>query len=156
MPARKHHYVPVFYQRGFADPEGLQFTRVPSFARSVSSTFERTMKEMMKVQFANVDRARQALNLYTEQTGEILAAAPESFVESIAQQRFRLKATERPFLEHMMRLAGSLAEFVAESDWTTLVAPSTSGFITSDSAFVSVPPRDADLATTGSVLGCLA
>ena len=108
------------------------------------------MAQVTQIQFAAVDRARAALKQYEEATGEALNVDPALMVESVAKERFTLSATERPFLENMMDQAQLLAQFVGQSDWTILVGPTTSSFITSDAAFVSVPPRDRDLTATGS------
>ena len=156
MAARKHHYVPVFYQKGFADREGrvwvydrvrkvlqylppkvvcraedfyavrpagaprdrrietdilspieglaapviksvdaradltqedgaclcmfigLQYGRVPSFARAVARAVEQQMQQMTRIQFANVERAAMALRDIEERTGKAVDVDPAS------------------------------------------------------------------------------
>lgn len=227
MPAKKHHHVPVFYQKGFVGADGLlwvydrklatykalnpkvvcrqedlyavkpdkaprdrrietdilspvessaapiirrlapgvrlnadeirtlaffiglQFTRLPSFGRAVARTVEATLEQYARVQFATMERATAALERLEAQTGHHISASPESMVDSILNRKIRFTATERPFLEHMLRHAEVLSQWIEDAEWTILVAPQSSGFIVCDHPFVSVPPEGATLEGMG-------
>lgn len=219
MPAKKHHYVPVFYQKGFADAEGLlwvydrklktykhlhprvvcftedlytvrpdnaprdrrieteilspiesdtapiirklapgvalseeetaklaffialQRTRLPSFGRAVSRMQEVNMEQMMRIQFANVDRATTALNELAARTGEKVDLEPASMVKAVLNSEIKVSATERPFFEAMFEQAKNLAKWMSRAHWSFLMAPASHPFILCDHPFTIVPPE---------------
>ncbi|HLK20916.1 MAG TPA: DUF4238 domain-containing protein [Bryobacteraceae bacterium] len=227
MPAKKHHYVPVFYQKGFADAEGLlwvydrklknykhlhpnvmcraedlyavrpdnapkdrrietdilspiesdaapiirklvpgialseeetaklaffialQRTRLPSFGRAVSKMQEVNMEQLMRIQFANVDRATTALNELAAWTSEKVDIEPESMVKAVLNDEIKITATERPFLEAMFEQAKTLTKWMGRAHWSFLVAPASHPFILCDHPFTIVPPEGVRLDGVG-------
>ena len=131
----------------------IQYTRVPTFARGVKRAAETHWRERLRLEFLNVDRAKATLERDSKSMKEAAALDPEVMVKYVNSPDFNIEATERPFLETMVRSGRELAEFIANSDWTLLTTPATSAFITSDNAFVPLPPRSLDLSKIGSGYG---
>jgi len=119
---------------------GLQFTRMPSFARMVRRTLEAHMDEYLLDRFGTVGRAEQALAELESTTGEARTITAEAMVESVTQRRIHANANETVFLKQMFEHANYIANLLRRSSWTILVAPKTSGFIICDHPIVSVPP----------------
>jgi len=219
MPAKKHHYVPVFYQKGFADTDNmlwvydrklqrykqlhpivvcrsedlytvrqeggtndrrietdilspiesaaapvvrklapgvtrnpvelvalmmfisLQYTRLTSFGRAVSSLVEMTGNEMMQMQFGTLERARRTLANYEREMGAPLTDDAAGMVEAVNSGHVRAHANETGFLRYMFEIASTLESWLEQADWTVLTAPKTSGFIVCDHPFVTVPKQ---------------
>lgn len=224
MPARKHHYVPQFYQKGFASADGLlwvydrklhiykrlapkvicrsenlytvkvqpgvndttieteilspiegaaapvirslkdgykppalefaslivfislQFTRLPSFSRAVSQTLEALRRERIIYQFGEPGRAAEALQ---ELGSQLTPEQAIEMVDDLRQRRITINATEAGFLRMMFHHAQTLGMWLHDTDWTIMVAPTSTGFIICDHPFTSVPAQGSKLISSG-------
>jgi hypothetical protein len=119
---------------------GLQYTRMPSFARAVKALVEANMDEWLQISFGTAERAEQAIRAVEKETGEPQNIEAHSMVEAVKGRRIKAHANETMFLDQMFLQANTLGHWLEESAaWTLLVAPQTTGFILSDQPFVSVP-----------------
>jgi hypothetical protein len=131
----------------------LQFVRLPSVGKAVSAMHEKSADELMRISFANVERATQVLERYARETGKSLSASPESMVEAVQGKHVKAVATEMPFLHNMLEQVVPLGKVIMELGWEILVASSQTGFITCDSPVVIVPrkgDRDAGFKVPGA------
>jgi hypothetical protein len=82
--------------------------------------------------------------MYRLETGHSIGddVTAESMVEAVVGGHLRVNVTERPFLQHMLQQAISLAEWIGSFEWTVLQAPAATGFIVCDCPFVLVPPYE--------------
>jgi len=120
---------------------GLQFTRMPSFARAVKATVEAHMNEYLRMRFGTVERAAEALK-QLDDAGEPSQVSAESMASVVQRGGIRANANETMFLRQMFDQANNLGLWLENSAWTLLVAPKTSGFVLSDQPFVTVPPKE--------------
>jgi len=130
----------------------IQYARVPTFAGGVKRAAEAQWREKLRLQFLNVDRAKDTLERDSKVI-DVTGLDPEGMVKYVSSPNFSVEATERPFLEMMFHIGNGLAQFIANSDWTILIGPVTSAFITSDNAFVPLLPRNLDITKIGSGYG---
>lgn len=79
-----------------------QFTRLPSTGRAVCAVYARTATESVRIMFANVERAKEVMERYTQKTGTPLDASPESMVEFVQGNHMTVSATETAFLANMV------------------------------------------------------
>jgi len=133
---------------------GIQYSRLPSFARIVSATYKKHAEEIMRMMAANVARMKSVLDKYSRETGEELNVSPESMVEAVREKKIEVVVSEVPFIKLLFRQAESLSELIVRLSWRILVASPESGFILCDNPVVIVPPRgvvDAGFVVPGSV-----
>jgi hypothetical protein len=226
LPAKKHHYVPAFYQRGFGDAElmvwrydrrlreykqlapkvncreedlyavraadgtwdrrietdvlskidgaaatviqnlspgqgidrfqlrtlvmfiALQHTRLPSFGRAVRNITESVLNEAMRMRFATLERAEEALAQTAPDTGSPRVTA-KSIMEAVLNKKVTAKASEKVFIKNMFEMANELGLRLEHSDWTILIAPERTAFIVCDNPFVPIPPQGSALDAIG-------
>jgi hypothetical protein len=122
----------------------FQYMRLPTVGRDISETYARSIEELGRIAFANVERAQAVLDRHAEQTGETVDVSAESMVEAIQGKHLKFTATEIPFLTNMMEQAGTLKKLIMKLEWEILVASAATGFIICDSPVVIVPPKGGD------------
>src|SRR6185437_14801815 len=122
----------------------FQWTRIPTFSRDIRSTYAKTIEEMSRIAFANVERAKAMMERYGSEKGEQLNVTPESLVEFVQGKHYEIVATETAFLSTMTKQAMSLMNILLRLEWEVLVAPKETGFIICDCPVVVVPPKDSD------------
>jgi Protein of unknown function (DUF4238) len=98
--------------------------------------------EYLRINFTDVDRARQLLENYRAQTGDTSpGVTAESMVEAVAGGHIRATVEEVPFLRHMVRQVEFFARWIEAFEWEIVRAIGHTGFIICDYPFVVVPPR---------------
>lgn len=122
----------------------LQFTRVLTFRAAASVIQEKATEELMRITFANTDRARREIERYVQETGNSVDVSPESMVDAVQGKHIEISATEVPFLRNMLVQAVKLSRLIAQLDWQILVASAETGFVTCDCPVAIVPPRGSD------------
>jgi Protein of unknown function (DUF4238) len=118
----------------------LQNVRVPGARDFISDLIEGFADDTAEVIWTDVERARQVMARYEAETGDNLGVTPEEMVEAYAKGRFRAVATERPFLESIMRDTEMVSEVFKSLDLKILVSPPQVGFVLSDNPVTLVPP----------------
>jgi uncharacterized protein DUF4238 len=88
----------------------FQWNRVPTISRDIRRTYAKTIEELSRVAFANVERAKTVMEQYEQGKGEALNITPESMVEFAQGGRFEIVATEVAFLTTMIKQAMSLTK----------------------------------------------
>jgi hypothetical protein len=131
----------------------IQFTRLPWFKKAMSAIYESTAEQAARIAFATQERAARVLGQLEKAIGEPSGVTPESMVEAVQGRRLTLKATERPFLQNMIQQSESIAKVIESLDWQVLIAPGSSGFITSDNPLVLVAPKEFDSERFGDGIG---
>jgi hypothetical protein len=122
----------------------FQWTRVPTISRDIRATYAQMTRELSRIMFLNVDRARAVMEQYARDTGKELTVAPESMVEAFPGEKFEITATETAFLTNMMEQAVSLTKVLMIVEWEVLHAGGGTGFILCDCPVVVVPPRGSE------------
>jgi len=136
-PNNEAEYAAAFFM-------AFQWCRVPTMSRDIRTTYAQLIKELSRITFANVQRAKAVMEQHERETGEALQVTPESMVESVQGEKFEIVATETAFLTNMMEQAMSLTRVLLRVDWEVLVACEGTGFIICDCPVVVVPPRGSD------------
>jgi len=119
----------------------FEWCRVPTISRDMRLTYAKGIEELSRLTFANVERAKAAMERYSRDTGEPIDVTPESMVEAVQGKHLKIEATEVVFLANMMEQAVGLANLLRQLDWEVLVAAEDSGFIICDCPVVVVPPK---------------
>lgn len=120
-----------------------QITRTPVFRELTIQNYRAMGEEFLRIGFTDVERARQFLERYREQTGDRAdTVTAESLVEAVVGGHLRLTVNEGPFLRHMLKQVEFLARWIAAFDWQVVKAPKGTGFILCDYPFVVVPPEE--------------
>jgi Protein of unknown function (DUF4238) len=117
----------------------IQFGRVPSMGRTISSIYERAANEAMRVMAASVDRMKRLLEDYSHKTGARVDVSAEAMVEAVQNNKIAAVATEAPFLQNIFYQAEYLSKLIEHLDWQILVAPDETGFVICDCPVVVVP-----------------
>ena len=102
-------------------------------------------ERFLRIGFTDVDRARQLLENYCEQTGDTSTpdVTPESLVEAVGGGHIRVAVNEGPFLTHMIKQVEFLAQWISAFESEIVRAQvKTTGFIICDYPFVVVPPGE--------------
>ncbi len=119
-----------------------QITRTPVFRDLTTRYFLAMGEEFLRLGFTDIDRARQLLDRYREQTGDPAeGVTAESMVEAVVGGHLRVTVGEGPFLRHMLTQVEFLARWIAEFEWQVVKAPTDTGFVLCDYPFVVVPPQ---------------
>src|SRR5262249_21526531 len=120
---------------------GIQSSRIPSSRQMITSIYQSSADEFLRLSTVSVDRIRGLMNRYARDTGKTLNVSPEAMVEAVRGNRIKTVVTEMPFLKHMFKHAGILANVVTGLSWEFLVSSTDRGFILCDDPMVIVPPR---------------
>ena len=107
------------------------------------------MSEATRIAFGNTERAAAIL----QQDGAPPELDAASIVDLVNSGKWRIKATEIPFLTSMIEQAALMDEFLQQCRWELLSAPAGTGFILSDNPLTLVPPPGADTYRTGLGFG---
>src|SRR6185437_92576 len=120
-----------------------QITRTPVFRDLTTQNYRAMGEEFLRIGFTDVDRARQFLERYREQTGDPAeGVTAESLVEAVVGRHLRVTVNEGPFLRHMLKQIEFLSKWITGFDWQVVAAPKDTGFILCDYPFVVVPPQE--------------
>jgi Protein of unknown function (DUF4238) len=118
---------------------GVQFYRLPWFARDISAAYVSGAEEMMRLMAVDAGRMQSIMDRYARKTGEPINVSAESMVEAIRGNQIGVVATERPFLTHIFSQAESLTKLIETLNWQILEAPRESGFVICDNPVTVVP-----------------
>lgn len=118
----------------------LQIMRVPASKAMIAMVHETGAEDLMDVMFADVERATEVLNDYAAKTGERLDTTPEAMVKAVKSKSIKAVATERPFIESLVKQTESIARVFDELDIKILISPQQVGFVLSDNPVTLVPP----------------
>jgi Protein of unknown function (DUF4238) len=100
----------------------FQWARVPTQSRDIRLTYATLVEELMRISFANIERAKALMERYARDTDKEVTVTPESMVEAIQGKHLKFQATEVPFLRNMIEQSVSLADLLTHLDWEVLVA----------------------------------
>lgn len=120
---------------------GVQFNRLPSVGRAVSTIWTKIGTEMLRGMTASVGRMRSVLEGYARATGKSVDVSAESMVEAVRGGHIEVVATEQPFLQGIFTQAENISAVIEQLDWQILMTPPDTGFVICDSPVVVVPPR---------------
>src|ERR1700690_3876882 len=133
---------------------GIQYSRLPSYAKLISAIYKKGAEEMMRLMSVNVERMKSTIEQYSRATGEKVDVSPESMIEAVRGNHLDVVVNELPFIRHLFKQAENLSEVFETLTWQILVAPPESSFVFCDDPVVIVPPkgvRDVGFVVPGSV-----
>lgn len=117
----------------------IQYLRVPVMRRFIAELYCATAQQITRLALRTPERA-QASWAHAK-LGKLSREEAESLAEGVKAGAFLIKATERPFLHHMLQMAETVAHRMRTCSWAVLTSPKGTGFIFSDRPLVLVPPR---------------
>lgn len=124
----------------------LQHVRVPGARDFICNLIEDFADDAAEVIWTDVERAREVMTRYEAETGEKLGSTPEEMVDAFKKGRFRAVATERPFLESILKDTEFVSNVFISLEPKILVSPQQVGFVLSDNPVTLVPPPKATTA----------
>ena len=119
----------------------IQWTRVPSFLRTVGAMLEAESDEWLRLQFGTLERASLALAHLEKETNKP-QISPDKMVHAVMNGRIKAHTNKALDIQTIFAHANPLGVWLEHCQWTILVAPTGSNFILSDNPFVSVPPEE--------------
>jgi hypothetical protein len=134
LPARKTIEV-------IAQFVGLQYSRVPAMRGFVSTMWENSTKETMRLIAVNEGRMQSVIDRYVEKTGDTIDVSAKAMVEVIREDRLKVVVTEVPFLVYVWKTGEMVSHTVMQTSWQVLIAPPDAGFILCDHPVVVVPRK---------------
>jgi hypothetical protein len=120
---------------------GLQHQRIPVVERDTRLMYAKAIEEATRIMFANVERAKSAIDSYLKDGGKETTVTPESMVKAVQNKEFEIVATETAFLSTMLDMSEKLGKLLQQMESEILVAPSGTGFVICDAPFTLVPAR---------------
>lgn len=130
------------WRESFAIFMAQQITRTPVFRDLTIRNYRAMGEEFLRIGFTEVERARQFLERYRDQTGDPAdGVTAESMVEAVVGGHLKVTVDEGPFLRHMLTQIEFLARWIASFDWEIVRSPKDTGFILCDYPFVVVPAQ---------------
>ena len=127
--------------RGLVRFIAIQWTRVPSFLRTVGAMHEAKADEWLRLQFGTLEKASAALARLERATNKP-QISPDKMVHAVMNERIKAHANKALDIQTVFDHANPLGVWLEHCRWTMLVAPAGSNFILSDNPFVSVPPEE--------------
>jgi hypothetical protein len=120
---------------------GVQYCRLPTMARVMSSVWELGLREMIRLTAVKTERMQSSIDRYERATGKSLNVSAEDMIAAVKSDGIEVVVTEKPFLKSLFRHATTIATAIGELGWEVLCASDSTGFITCDDPVVVVPPR---------------
>lgn len=120
---------------------GLQYSRLPSMREFVTTLWERSIKETMRLTAVNEGRMQSVINKYERDTGNKIEVSAKTMVEVIQRDGLNPVVSEVPFLKYIFDTAKMAADTVISASWQILRAPVEAGFILCDAPVAVVPQR---------------
>lgn len=99
---------------------GVQYSRLPSYARFISAMYKKGVEETMRLTTVNVNRMKHAIEQYTRKTGKTVNASPESMIEAVRGNKVEVVITKLPFIRHLFRTAAVVTEVAQTLSWEIL------------------------------------
>jgi hypothetical protein len=118
---------------------GLQYSRLPSMREFVTTMWEQSIKENMRLTAVNEGRMQSVINQYERDTGDKISVSAKTMVEAIQHDRLKVVVSETPFLKYVFDTAKIVADTVIRASWEVLRTPAGTGFILCDAPVVVVP-----------------
>lgn len=120
---------------------GLQYSRLPSMREFVTTMWEQSIKENMRLTAVNEGRMQSVINQHERDTGDKISVSAKTMVEAIRHDRLKVVVSETPFLRYVFDTAKIVADTVIRASWEVLRAPAGAGFILCDAPVVVVPQQ---------------
>jgi Protein of unknown function (DUF4238) len=130
--------------RAFSFYMALQWTRLPEFRKVITAMHQITGDEVLRIGFRDPERIREIMSEYPEIQADAAehGVTPESMAAAVKEERFTLSVSETPFLEALISQAEFIRRIMSAVSWEVLIAPNSTGFVSSDGPIVLVPPKE--------------
>lgn len=121
-----------------------QHLRTPNFEAQVNKTVEHFTDLASGRAWGTVEAAEETLKFLEAKKGEKLNLTAEEMVKFYRHKEAKLVISRNASLQAMMEMVGDLAEILAISDWTLLMAPEKKSFVTTDAPVIISAPKGWD------------
>lgn len=118
----------------------LMLTRTPEFDRLVRAITEPILKRLL-TEVATLGSAEKFLKMEETKSGIVSDTTAEKLYNVFKGSGFEVSLNRNMPLQHMIAVAGKVANILLAMNWMIIHAPSGHSFVTCDDPFVIIPPE---------------
>lgn len=117
------------------------YSRVPHFRREYDELSAELTRRTTEIALGDPDRAAAVLDRMRRDTGMELDVDPRRLSEFVTQGEYDIVFPPEHSIQMMLEIMLDLAQLFVQMNWSFYHPPSTSSFVTTDSPFILIPPR---------------
>ena len=116
--------------------------RVPDFEKTINEANEKMLKKVSQFLFSSEESTAAFIKKFERDTGKASGILPKDLMEFVQGDHYTVNFQREMYLSMMVEMGQKTIIYLLNMDWLFLQSPDVTSFITSDSPFILIPPKD--------------